>query len=284
MHKSLTVPALIVAAYAGLPAIAAPTPFVETFDDATTDFTFISQASSGGFTVAGGELNLFVNGGRSATFGGGDTYIAAASVAIDDPINPGFTLTADLTFPNDGQFANTRGDVYLAAGGTDLADNPFLPSEGLVDAGYAIGITQDTLGGFSDVDSSLRLFANGVELDSLKINETDTAVGDSVIGDFIGQPLQLTLTGVDDGLGGLTLTGTLLNTNTTDSISVTGNVAAADLALGDQAGIRVRMETGNDYEFNLDNFGLTVVPEPGSMALCLLSGSLMLARRRRSAK
>lgn len=263
----------------GLSAEAVPTPFLETFDDATTDFTFFSQATAGGFTVTGGELNLLVDDGRSALFGGGDTYVAAASLTVDDSINAGFTLSADIIFPSDAQFANTRGDVYLAAGGTDLADNPFLPSEGLVDAGYAIGITQDSFGGFSDVDSTLRLFANGVELDTLKINEAETTVGDSVIGDFVGEPLRLTLTGVDDGLGGLDLTGTLANTSTSDSISVSGNVASADLALGDLAGVRVRMGSANDYEFNLDNFSVAVVPEPGSIALLILGGSVVMTRR-----
>ncbi|MEO0965304.1 MAG: PEP-CTERM sorting domain-containing protein [Planctomycetota bacterium] len=280
MNKTCFASALIGAASIGLSAEAAPTPFLETFDDTVTDFTFLSQAATGGFTVVGGELNLLVDGGRSALFGGGSTYIAAASVPIDDSVNAGFTMSADIVFPSDSQFANTIGDVYLVAGGTDLTDNPFLPSEGLVDAGYAIGITQDSFGGFDDVDSTLRLFANGVELNTLKINETDTAVGDSVIGDFVGEPLRLTLTGVDDGLSGLILTGTLLNTNTNDSISVSGSVADADLAPGNLAGIRVRMGSANDYEFNLDNFGVTVVPEPSSIALLLLSGGLILTRRR----
>ncbi|MEM6333926.1 MAG: hypothetical protein AAF823_11370 [Planctomycetota bacterium] len=279
-----------------VPCFAAVTlPFSEDFDAATvtndvagttantTDFTYTTQAAQGGWTVdgtTGGELQLRVNGGRDASLGGGSTYVGSAAVTVDDPIDIGFTMTTDLVFPTDGLFSSSAGDVYLAVGATDLNRNFFIGNEGLDTAGYAIGITQDSFGNFGDAEATLRLLVNGVEVDTLLINAPGTEVGDSAIGDFIGASLQLTLAGTPDGLGGLDLVGTLADLDAGTSIQVSANVAAADLATGDQAGLRIAVTSNNDYGFNADNIELTLIPEPGAAALTILGGMAALTARR----
>lgn len=294
MQSALTLATTAVLATGGLTfAATVATPFAEDFTGDTvdvtsagttantTDFTFTTGTSAGGFNVVGEVLQLRENAGAAA---GGNVYTSAAAVTAD-VVNAGFSISSSVFFPGDGLYSNAETSLYLVAGGDDLTSNAGGANQDLANVGgYALGIVNPTnTNDFGDPGADLVLVANGVELGRATINAEGGSTGDSDIGDFIQLDLELVLTGTPDGAGGIDLTGTLTEVGTTNSLSVSGNVGAADLAGGSEAGYRAFTDgNNNDYGVDLDNFNLeiTPIPEPGAAGAAAIGLALLAGRRR----
>lgn len=241
------------------------TPFLETFDDATTDVSFgyndFGAASSGtgvngtgpGWTVTGGQAVFFNN----TDFGD----VGAADVVTDTAGVVSFSTSADFDVTTIN-FTGTNLGVYaFGQSGLDFSEN-FVGLYAFVDQN-----------GASSSDYTFRLIRGA--------GGTNTPLQQSASFDLTdGTPdFSIDLVGVADGLGNFDITATLTPDGNTP-IVLTDTVTAGDLLQGNRFGVRVN-PTFNTVEVGIDNLAVNVViPEPTSaMALGAL-GLLGLRRRR----
>ena len=114
-----------------------------------------------------------------------------------------------------------------------------------------------------------------------------TQTSSGTLAAVIGHKYTLTLEGTYSG-GTLTLTGTLLDTDTLNSITVSGTDTTP--STGTYFGYRVSAYTaigsGDDSSItaDFDNFSVEGVPEPTSLSLLGMSAAVVALRRRRVAK
>ena len=78
----------------------------------------------------------------------------------------------------------------------------------------------------------------------------------------------------------LTLDFATFNAPLTEFEVVTDVLDGAHAAIGEDLRVMIKLTDGNSGAFNLDNARLSVVPEPGSMAILATLGVLALRRRR----
>jgi hypothetical protein len=259
---ALTAAAVTAAASAG----PVTSPFLETFDDATTDVDFAfndfdtqatgtgSQGTSPGWTIQNGQA-VFYDNSNFGDAGSADVIINTGPL---DAV--AFSSSADFdVFSID--FTTTKLGVFaFAQGPADFTEN-FV---GL----YAYVQENDTSGG--NYDFNLLLGANG----NSSVLQTSTSFD---LTD--GSPdFNIDLVGVADGLGNFDVTATL-SPDGDAPIVLTETIAASDLA-GQIFGVRTNPGF-NTLEVGVDNLAASViVPEPASAAALGVVGLLGLRRRR----
>ncbi|MEM7807148.1 MAG: PEP-CTERM sorting domain-containing protein [Planctomycetota bacterium] len=244
-------------------------PFLETFDDATTDVDFAfndfstsasgtgSQGTGPGWTIQGGQAIFYDN----SNFGD----VGTADVILSDAFAPervSFSTSADFNVFAIN-FTNTELGVFAyAQGPTDFSEN-FV---GL----YA---SIDQLGdGGTGGDSEFKL---GFGADG----STSTLLTSSVFDLTDGTPdFTITLSGVFLPGGDVDVTATLLQDG--DAPIVLNTLFDGSLLAGSRFGVRTNPGF-NTLEVGVDNLAAAVViPEPASAAALGLIGLIGLRRRR----
>ncbi|HTS19550.1 MAG TPA: PEP-CTERM sorting domain-containing protein [Verrucomicrobiae bacterium] len=111
------------------------------------------------------------------------------------------------------------------------------------------------------------------------VNLTTTSVFNAAIA--LNTPYTMTLSGTYDASGDLTLLFSVSNGATTTSIS--DQIAAASVLTGDYFGYRDSAANGGGT-LQFDNYALSVVPEPSTLALVGLAGGLiaLISRKRKA--
>lgn len=164
-----------------------------------------------------------------------------------------------------------------AAGSTGAGGTSFY----LADAGFTSAGTTD----LASQQLNLRIFrfggAGNVELVSVGVGVIPVGYLNTT------DVFQMTLAGTYDALGGLTLQATLDNiTSAADDVFQTASVLEAAPLTGTYFGYRHNSGTPASanrlatLDFRHDNFAVTPVPEPATLAAVIAGGALLMRRRR----
>ncbi|MEM6391733.1 MAG: PEP-CTERM sorting domain-containing protein [Planctomycetota bacterium] len=223
-------------------------PFTEDFDDGVAN----------GFSASG----AYTANGVDGTY---DMSISGAGLVRNSTVDltnadgaPGITMSTDA------EFSTFNGSVGFAAYGTNSGVS--------TGAFYLLDITG--LGTTADT--------------GIRILEISGDGGISVAADLPGSfnfvetdPFSLSASFVPGAAPG-SIDIELTLTQGSDSFSISGTDATG--LTGDAFGYRTRTTTGGNGELvgSFDNFSVTAIPEPGSLALATAGAVLIVMRRRRS--
>jgi hypothetical protein len=225
------------------------TPYFNDFSGSASDFV-----TSGNWAVGSG---VFTN---TVATGGANGTATSASVSAPSLAGQSFTMSSNFTFGTTGNTGTST--VGFGALGTTADFSA---------AGSATNIYMladiSSIGGLRFV----RIAAANTTYGSAKTWSGGTLVN--------GVNYTMTLSGTYLSNGSMTLTLSLSNGTITDSISET--IAAANIPLGNNFGLRDRANPAAGLNVAFDNFSLAAIPEPSS-ALLVVAGALgVMARRRR---